>query len=768
VELASATRPRHDTLAERASSRSSRGPLLALSGGLFVLAVAAGLIAAHVTVFALDETLIEQSAVHYTSGLPHSLFHDLDARATNRLYPLVLSIALRQFAGAQALRIDHVLSALLFVSAGVPIFLFARAVLRSSWLAVAAALLSVAVPWLTLTSALFTENLSYPLFWWALLAVSAALWRPAPGRDALALLSIALLVATRVQFAALFAGYLLALLLRSFQLAQVRKRGAARLRATLTGVLRGHPLSLLLTVGLATLVVYEKATGQWQAHVEELLGSYSNVVIRNGLSANMGEGLLIELIALALGVGLLPAIVSLAWFVRRMARPHLDRAWVYVAGSAIVVVVFLLLTVYSQGGYLGPITEERYFFYVIPVFWLGTFAAIEDRQVRAADLLLVAVGLALLYASIPFLSSLNQEAAFLDPVESIVPHVLSRRFGEIGLNGLSMQDALAALAIVAGAFAAWLWARHRARVWWVVGVGASTQLLLCGYAFAVIDGKITGIPGRTDGSVAALGWVDSHAGGGDVAWLDNLSSAAPPTTLASPSADQLRTTLFWNSSVRSWVRLPQTALPPVEVPMAPLPGVEALVNPRTGALTPASSFASLKYVVGATSSPFLQLQGTPLAHSPDGVLTLTRPTQPVHVAWVAYGLQPDGGVLPASSARIAAFAAGEPNQGQTGIALRAVLTFAPPAPPAGTSASLRTVLGVRFGEANAHVELTAGGRPVRTRLTTCITPQARRATGTITVLRAPANAVAGALQSVVLGRGGACKARPRSGPPARP
>jgi hypothetical protein len=728
------------------------------------------LIAAHVTVFALDETLIQQSAVHYTSGLPHSLFHDLDARATDRLYSLVLSIALRQFAGAQALRIDHVLSALLFVSAGMPIFLFARAVLRSSWLAVAAALLSVAVPWLTLTSALFTENLSYPLFWWAILAAVAALWRPAPGRDALALLSIALLVATRAQFAALFAGYLLALLLRSFQLARVRERGAGRLRATLTGAARGHPLSLLVLIGLVALVVYEKASGQWQAHVEALLGSYSNVVIRNGLSANMGEGLLVELIALALGVGLLPAIVSVAWFVRRMAHPRLDRGWVYVAGAAIVIVVFLLLTVYSQGGYLGQITEERYFFYVIPVFWLGTFAAVEDRQVRAADLLLVAVGLSLLYASIPFLSSLTQEAAFLDPVESIVPHVLSRRFGEIGLNGLSMQDALAILAMIAGAFTAWLWASGRAsRVWWAVGVGVGTQLLLTGYAFAVIDGKVTGIPGRTDGSVSALGWVDSHAGGSDVAWLDNLSSAAPPTTLASPSADQLRTTLFWNSSVRSWVRLPQTALPPVEVPMTALPGAEALVNPRTGVLTPASSVAALKYVVGATSSPFLQLQGTPLAHSPDGVLTLTRPAQPVRVAWVAYGLPPEGGVAAGSSVRIAALAGGEPNPGRTGIALTAVLTFAPPTPPVGVSRPPRTLLGVRLGDANARVGLTAGGRLVRTRLTTCIASQAQAVTGAIAVLRSPPSAIAGVLQSVTLSRSsGACHTRPRSGSPARP
>ena len=769
MELASATRPKHDALAGRASIRGRRGPLLALAAGLFVLAVGAGLIAAHVTVFALDETLIEQSAVHYTSGLPHTLFHDLDARATNRLYSLVLSISLREFAGAQALRIDHVLSVLLFLSAAVPIYLFARAVLRSSWLAVAAALLSVAVPWLTLTSALFTENLSYPLFWWAILAAAAALWRPAPGRDALALLSIALLVTTRVQFAALFVGYLLALLLRSFQLARVRERGVDRLRATLTGAARAHPFTLLVLIGLVTLVIYEKASGQWQAHVEALLGSYSNVVIRNGLPANMGEGLLVELIALALGVGLLPAIVSVAWFIRRMAHPRLDRGWVYVAGSGIVILVFLLLTVYSQGGYLGPLTEERYCFYVVPVFWLGTFAAVEDREVRAADLLVVAVGLALLYASIPFLSSLNQEAAFLDPVESIVPHVLSRRFAEVGLSGLSMQDALAVLAMIAGAFVAWLWARGRARrVWWAVGVGVGAQLLLTGYAFAVIDGKITGIPGRTAGSVSVLGWVDSHAGRTDVAWLDNLSSTAPPTTLASPSADQLRTTLFWNSSVRSWLRLPEIGLPSVEVPMAALPGAEAVVNSKTGALAPASSVVGLKYVVGATSSPFVQLEGAPLAASPDGVLTLTRLAHPLRAAWVAQGLLPEGGIPTAGRVRIAALGDAHPVTSAARTALTATLTFSPPAPPAGAASRLRTLLAVRLGTARARVALTAGGPPMQVRLTTCLASTSALVGGTIAVMPPASSAatVAGALESASLTHG-VCRSGRQSRPLSR-
>lgn len=744
---------------------------MALAGGLLILAVGAGLIAAHVTVFALDETLIEQSAVHYTSGLPHTLFHDLDARATNRLYPLVLSIPLRVFDGAQALRVDHVLSVLMFLSAAVPIFLMARVVLRSSWYAVAAALLSVVVPWLTLTSALFTENLSYPLFWWMILATAAAIWRPSASRDALALLTIALLVGTRVQFAAVYVGYLIAMLLRSLQLAAGRHaRPLDRIRTAATNVVRGYPLSTLLLVGIVALVVYEKSRGQLRTHVTALLGSYSNVVTRNGLPANMGEGLSVELIALALGVGLLPAIVSVAWFVRRMARPRPDRRWVYMAASGMVMTVFLVLTVYSQGGYLGPITEERYFFYVVPAFWLGTFAALEDGDVRPGDLLLGALGLAFLYASIPFLSSLNQETAFLRPAESIVPHVLSGRFAEVGLPGLSMQDALALFALVGGVVTAWLWARGRAiRLWWTVGVAATVQLLLVGYAFAVIDGEASGIAGRTAGSVSALGWVDAHANGYEVAWLDNLSVSAPPAMPASLSGDQLRTTLFWNSSVRSWVRLPQLGLPPVEVPMGALPGLEvASVNGTTGTLTPTSAGVGLTDVVGATSSPFFRLEGVALAHSPDGVLTLTRLAHPVRVVWVAQGLLPEGGVPAAGRVRIGALANAHQAAAPAPAALTVTLTFSPPAPPAGAAAGARTQLMVRLGKANARVALMAGGQPVQVRLTTCPASTSALVSGTIAVLSSalPTGTVAGSLQSVSLTHG-VCRYARRSRPPSR-
>ena len=46
---------------------------------------------AHVKGYILDETLIKQSAVHYTTDLPSSLFDDVNARATSRLYSLLMA-----------------------------------------------------------------------------------------------------------------------------------------------------------------------------------------------------------------------------------------------------------------------------------------------------------------------------------------------------------------------------------------------------------------------------------------------------------------------------------------------------------------------------------------------------------------------------------------------------------------------------------------------------------------------------------------------------
>jgi hypothetical protein len=726
---------------------------VALTGGALVIALGACWIAAHVTGFALDETLMQQSALHYASNLPHSLFHDLDARATDRLYPLLLSIGYRITGGPAAIRLDHVLSALLFVSAVFPLYLVARVILRSRWAAVAVALLGVCAPWLALTSALFTENLSYPLFWWMMLATAHAVWRPAWRRDALAVLSIALLVVTRVQFAAVFPGYLLAILAVSlWRAGPPRHRGfwsdvGDRVRSAGAEFARCYPASLALLVATVVAVVYVRSLPNWRTHVENLFGTYSDVLIRHSLPPNMIEGLLVELIALALGVGLLPAIVSIPWYFKRMSRPRVERRWVFLLSAGVVLLVFLVGTVFSQGGYLGPLTEERYFFYVAPVFWLGAFAALEDRDLSAGQILACALGLSALFAVIPFLSTLTSDTAFLAPVESVVPHVLGQRFKQLGVTWLTVQEALAVLVFVAGAATALIWRRWpAARAWWVVAPAIGLQVLLTGYVFAVIDGKIQGIPGRTGGSLSALGWVDGHARSSDVAWLDN-GIVEPAAGAPSLAVERMRTTLFWNSHLQSWAALPQLGLPGPEWPMAALPSYPPLaVDASTGELTPQPAASTMREVVSTTGSPFVQLAGSAAAQSPEHALSLIALSHPVRATWLTSGLQPGGYLVAGAPVHFSAFA--PRSSGAQALAVTLAIV-PPPAPTPGASAP--AAIAVRLGPAKRSLTLRAGAAPHNLSFVACVKPGETAVAGSIRVVRpAIPGSVGGSLAAVTL------------------
>lgn len=717
-------------------SAEGPGPLLALLGGALLIALGAALVATHITVFALDESLIQQSAVHYSSDLPHSLLHDLDARATDRLYSLVLSIAYRVSGGPDAIRIDHVLSVLMFVSAAVPIYLFARVIVQARWASVAVALLSIAAPWLTLTTALFTENLSYPLFWWVILAMCEALWRPRARRDLVALALLALLVCTRVQFAGMLIGYIICLLATSIWRVGAREGRVRRLRAGMASALRGFPFTAAATVVILAVFAYARASSQWQQHVEHLFGTYTDVVIRGALPPNMTEGVLIEVIALALGVGLLPAIAAVPWFVRRLARPVIDRRWIFMASCGGLLIVFLILTVYSQGGYLGEITEERYFFYIIPAFWIGAFAALRDGELRASDLLLSALFLAVLLGAIPLLSPLTGETAFLAPVESVVPHVLGQRLQEIGLTGLTTQDALALIALAAGCLSFVVWRRYpRLRAGWVIGVGLLIQLLTTGYAYAVIDGKVTGIQGRTGGSSGPLGWIDAHAGGSIVTWLDNFSTEQPPAINAPEAglaANQTHVTLFWNSQIRNTALVPLVDPTPLESPVSALPILgEFTVQHGSGIIVPARPASRIVETAGQTESPFLQLAGTPIARSPDGFITLTRVVHPLRAQWMTSGLEPNSEVAPGAPVRLSAYAA-SPQTAQLSVHL--TVAAASPVAPVQAGTTPPSVLAiVRLGGARGALMLRPGAPAQVLTITGCTTPTLPSLSGKIEV-----------------------------------
>ena len=374
------------------------------------------------------------------------------------------------------------------------------------------------MPWLTLTSALFTENLSYPLFWWMVLATAQAVWRPSPLRDLLALAS----VGAAGRHARAVRGRLLRLPAGAARRGLWRADGASGVAASARERGRRHRpwlsrwRSLILVAGVGCARPREGLNGQAGTRMScELLGSYSDVVIRSGLPPNMGEGLLVELHR-PRARGRAAAGDRLARLVRAggcRAR-DCERRWVYLFSCGVVIVVFMVLTVYSQGGYLGALTEERYFFYVIPAFWLGTFAALEERSVRAGELLGCAAraGGAVRGDPVPVAAERGDRIPRARSSRSST-HVLPQWLDELGLTGLTLQDALALLTLLGGPRCrAVVVAALRARG--CGGRSASRRggaAAIAGYAFAVIDGKVPGIVGRTGGSVARSGWVDSHA-----------------------------------------------------------------------------------------------------------------------------------------------------------------------------------------------------------------------------------------------------------------
>ena len=126
-----------------------------------------------------DELLYERLALSIDrlhSPLPH--VHAQSVPNVNQLYPLLLSIVFRHGAVLHGFHEAHVLNAFVMSSAAVPTYLLARRVAGNGWLPLVAAVATVAVPWMTLSSFLLTEVVAYPAFIWAALAMHAR----SPGR----------------------------------------------------------------------------------------------------------------------------------------------------------------------------------------------------------------------------------------------------------------------------------------------------------------------------------------------------------------------------------------------------------------------------------------------------------------------------------------------------------------------------------------------------------------------------------------------------------
>ena len=228
----------------------------------------------------------------------------------------------------------------------VPVYLWARRLVRP-WSAVVAAGLTLLLPSLLFSAELMLENLFFPLFLAACLAIALALERPTWPRQAIAIGLIALATLTRVQGLLLLAVLVLSAL--------VARRDALRRLAPSLVVAAVAGIVVIVRLTLGNLGVYE-------------------VQARAGYSAPGIIGWTCRsFAALALSVGIVPMAALLALVAFR-PRELCDRIFVAVTASASGALVALAAVAAS---WEPTGLKERYMFYVAPLLLLALVVWIE-------------------------------------------------------------------------------------------------------------------------------------------------------------------------------------------------------------------------------------------------------------------------------------------------------------------------------------------------------------------------------------------------------
>lgn len=617
-----------------------------------------------------DELLYERLAIsvgQLHSPLPH--IHGELIGNVNQLYPLLLAPLFDGRLVPSGLRDGHLLNAFVMSSAAIPAFLLARRVTNGSRLAYVVAMLTVCLPWIVLSSFLMTEVVAYPAFLWAIVALHNAAIAPRIRNDALLLAAIGVAVVARTQFAVLLVIVPLALLL---------DRPAPR------RVVSEHRLLAGAYAVLAVVAIVLAATG----NLSRALGTYSITAKGNVAPSGMPRSLLEHLAPLALGMGIVPFVLGVAWLLSSVVqeRTRAERAF---ASIAAVAVVALLLEVTSYDLRFGAgRLHDRYLFYVVPLLFVAFVAMLRERIWKRWAIVASGALVALAFAFVPVISfgkfNVDSPVAYLN--EALLGIGGSENGAQLFLAfvaivvlllllaGRRVATALAALAIVLAP---------------VQTAAAFTRLL-------THEGT-SGRPLTLDQSVV-FDWLDRKVGTGGTVTM------VPYPFLYGDYWENVAywwNMEFWNESIRraavydsAYTGTPET-----------FPTTTLSFDRTTGRANVSPS----DYVAQAVAETRFRLAGTAIAEY-RGV-DLIRAERPWRAQWLTFNLYRDGWTIPRVDGTIRVFAA----PGQTARERRYV------------TVSVRAPDGVAprpfgFRSNAASWNATAGVQPVSNQLAVCVPP----------------------------------------------
>jgi hypothetical protein len=625
---------------EGSGGHRKRLPALALAG---IVAGASALLAvgtSHVKewVVMTDELLYAKLAVHIAdTGSPLPVLHGEHVGFLGVLYPILLAPFYGSLDPVSAFEAAHIVNAVLFASAAIPVYLLARR-LAPTACALVVALLAVAIPWSVNAAFVMSEAAAYAVFMWTVLALHLALAEPSPRRDALAIGGLALAYFTRPQFLFLAAVLPLAALVTS------GPRRSLTQHRVLAAV---YALGIVVVVPLAAF---------GQAH--RLLGDYGVAATHGSiLPSAVWKSAAIHLDVLAVGLGVVPFLLGAGWVYSSLRTPA-PRLRAFAALAALTLPLLALEAASYDVRFGGTdVIRDRYVFYLAPLLLLGTATCLFEKRL---PLLWIAAATAFFAATAAFADFKPVAGISVDSPEAVLNGVIHDESA-----GLPAGVFVAVCGVLLGVIClALAWIPRSAAVLGVtVAVFAFTGSV-AGYAFERL------LSSRTPGAVPVTGqqrvrdWIDRTVSGNSVTVLAYPVSR----TEWGPSAILWWDVEFWNNSVtQAFVGSDGTFT------YTPFPSRTLVLNFSTGRFRHTAD--APPFVLVSPSDSRFALAGTQAAANVGLVLNLAE--RPYRALWATRGLDADGWTRPGRPATVRIFA--EPRRPSSLVRVSIVLDSPPEA-----------------------------------------------------------------------------------------
>ena len=631
---------------------SPRVEVLLLVAMIAAAALTYTLFSLRIRTFQPDEWYFTELARLTAHDFPAALWKSgVYLRGIERVDQLFLTIPYALFGTPTSYEVAHVIQAVLYASAALPVWLLGRAAGLGRAARLLATALALAAPWAIVSTSFLAEPAAYPAYAWVLCTAWYAATRPSRKIEVLALVALAVAALSRTQFLALPPILPLAIIWQEWRWELAGEPWSSRLRQLPRQCWSRHPIITVISV-LALLAVFANAAGLLPGSgIGTLAGGYGLPRLES-VSAEYARARY-YLSRMAVGTGLVALALGSAWVLRTLARPRREGL------HALAVICALgLLGLLASIVTAGP--DERYLLYGAVPIALAFSAELDSRRrserMGLAGILCMAAcvtAVILVIESVGWPSSPQPYDFFVYPAAVFYGRVV---IGKLGLLHLPLihpaPERLVQIAIVLVALA-WVLSGYRAR--WrrpaAVLLGLGVLALCVTQLYYVLDKFTTGAGAEPTGpSAVQRSWVDRA-----------VPARVHPYELgiglggAGGFIPIWRTIDFWNTSVQGVASFTIPERPPIIIagPNSMILTVESPTGvlravPTTPGERPPSVPGYLLIPLEGTN-PF-GIEGKLVGQDPRLPVMLVHVGHPARAAWQILGLDQEGFIVPGATA----------------------------------------------------------------------------------------------------------------------